>query len=93
MNLNNFNNHGKNSAEEIKVRANKGQGVGRQENKKNLKKKKRKRKERKTRMQQLGYRPPLNESEPEQLVLLDMVSGGRVATITSQSPYSIMRAA
>lgn len=46
MNLNNFKNHARNSAEEIKVRANRGQGVDQPENKKNLKKKKRKRKER-----------------------------------------------
>lgn len=42
----------------------------------------------KTRMQQLGYRPPLNDSEPEQLVLLDIVSGGRVAIITFNRPHS-----
>ncbi|MBK6876770.1 MAG: enoyl-CoA hydratase/isomerase family protein [Ignavibacteria bacterium] len=42
----------------------------------------------KTRMQQLGYRPPLNESEPEQLVLLDIVSGGRVAIITLNRPHA-----
>lgn len=39
-------------------------------------------------MQQLGYRPPLNESEPEQLVLLDIVSGGRVAIITLNRPHA-----
>ena len=39
-------------------------------------------------MQQLGYRPPLNESEPEQLVLLDIVSGGRVAIITFNRPHA-----
>lgn len=42
----------------------------------------------KTRMQQLGYRPPLNESEPEQLVLLDVVSSGRVAIITFNRPHA-----
>lgn len=42
----------------------------------------------KTRMQQLGYRPPLNKSEPEQLVLLDVVSGGRVAIITFNRPHA-----
>lgn len=42
----------------------------------------------KTRMQQLGYRPPLNESEPEQLVLLDIVSDGRVAIITFNRPHA-----
>lgn len=42
----------------------------------------------KTRMQQLGYRPPLNESEPEQLVLLDIVSDGRVAIITLNRPHA-----
>ncbi|MDI1323991.1 MAG: enoyl-CoA hydratase/isomerase family protein [Algoriphagus sp.] len=39
-------------------------------------------------MQQLGYRPPLNESEPEQLVLLDIVSDGRVAIITFNRPHA-----
>jgi enoyl-CoA hydratase len=39
-------------------------------------------------MQQLGYRPPLNESEPEQLVLLEIVSGGRVAIITFNRPHA-----
>ncbi len=42
----------------------------------------------KTRMQQLGYQPPLNVSEPEQLVLLDVVSGGRVAIITFNRPHA-----
>lgn len=42
----------------------------------------------KTRMQQLGYRPPLTGSEPEQLVLLDIVSDGRVAIITLNRPHA-----
>lgn len=46
MKLNNFKNHVKNSAKEIKARANRDQGVDQLENKKNLKNKKRKRKER-----------------------------------------------
>jgi hypothetical protein len=46
MNLNNFKNHARNSAEEIKVRANRGQGVDQPENKKKSKKEKKK-KERK----------------------------------------------
>ena len=33
----------------------------------------------KTRMQQLGYRPPTDSVEPDQLVLVEYVSGGRVA--------------
>ncbi len=35
-----------------------------------------------TRMQRLGYRKPDDVAEPEQLVLVEYVSGGRVAVIT-----------
>ena len=41
-----------------------------------------------TRMQQLGYRPPQNEPEPEQLVLLDVVADGRVAVVTLNRPHA-----
>lgn len=40
----------------------------------------------KTRMQQLGYRTPLDVAEPDRLVLLEFVSGGRVAIITFNRP-------
>lgn len=63
MNLNNFKNHGKNSAEEIKVRANRGQGVDRLENKKNLKKKKRKRKERRKNIDDQNQAHQANKKE------------------------------
>ena len=33
-----------------------------------------------TRMQRLGYRMPLDVAEPEQLVLVEYVSSGRVAS-------------
>ena len=36
-----------------------------------------------TRMQSLGYRKPDDVAEPEQLALVEYVSGGRVAIITS----------
>ena len=35
-----------------------------------------------TRMRRIGYRPPLDVAEPDQLVLVEYVSGGRLATIT-----------
>lgn len=41
-----------------------------------------------TRMKRLGYRPPLDVSEPEQLVLIEYVSGGRVAIITLNRPHA-----
>ena len=41
-----------------------------------------------TRMQQLGYRKPLDVAEPEQLVLVEYVSGGRVAIITLNRPHA-----
>ncbi len=39
-------------------------------------------------MQRLGYRPPENVAEPEQLVLVEYVSGGRVAIITLNRPHA-----
>ena len=41
-----------------------------------------------TRMKRLGYRPPLDVAEPEQLVLVEYVSGGRVAIITLNRPHA-----
>ena len=41
-----------------------------------------------TRMRQLGYRRPLEVPEPAQLVLVDYVSGGRVAVITLNRPHA-----
>jgi len=41
-----------------------------------------------TRMQRLGCRPPLDVAEPEQLVLEEYVSGGRVAIITLNRPHA-----
>ncbi len=41
-----------------------------------------------TRMKKLGYRPPENVPEPEQLVLVEYVSGGRVAIITLNRPHA-----
>jgi enoyl-CoA hydratase len=41
-----------------------------------------------TRMKRLGYRPPENVPEPEQLVLVEYVSGGRVAIITLNRPHA-----
>jgi enoyl-CoA hydratase len=41
-----------------------------------------------TRMKKLGYRPPENVPEPEQLVLIEYVSGGRVAIITLNRPHA-----
>ena len=41
-----------------------------------------------TRMMQLGYRRPLEVPEPAQLVLVDYVSGGRVAVITLNRPHA-----
>jgi enoyl-CoA hydratase len=39
-------------------------------------------------MRQLGYRRPLEVPEPAQLVLVDYVSGGRVAVITLNRPHA-----
>ena len=41
-----------------------------------------------TRMQRLGYRTPADVVEPEQLVLVEYVSGGRVAIITLNRPHA-----
>jgi enoyl-CoA hydratase len=41
-----------------------------------------------TRMKRLGYRPPSDVAEPEQLVLVEYVSGGRVAVITLNRPHA-----
>ena len=41
-----------------------------------------------TRMQRLGYRKPDDVAEPEQLVLVEYVSGGRVAIITLNRPHA-----
>jgi enoyl-CoA hydratase len=39
-------------------------------------------------MQRIGYRRPTDETEPDQLVLVDYVSGGRVAVITLNRPHA-----
>ena len=39
-------------------------------------------------MARLGYRAPLNVAEPAQLVLVEYVSGGRVALITLNRPHA-----
>lgn len=41
-----------------------------------------------SRMARLGYRAPLNVPEPDQLVLVEYVSGGRVALITLNRPHA-----
>jgi len=41
-----------------------------------------------TRMRRLGYRPPADVPEPDQLVLVEYVSGGRVAVITLNRPHA-----
>lgn len=41
-----------------------------------------------TRMQQLGYRKPDDVAEPEQLVFVEYVSGGRVAIVTLNRPHA-----
>ena len=41
-----------------------------------------------TRMQRLGYRKPEDVAEPDQLVLVEYVSGGRVAVITLNRPHA-----
>ncbi len=41
-----------------------------------------------TRMKRLGYRPPLDVAEPDQLVLAEYVSGGRVAIVTLNRPHA-----
>ena len=39
-------------------------------------------------MKQLGYRPPSDVAEPDQLVLVEYVSGGRVAIVTLNRPHA-----
>jgi enoyl-CoA hydratase len=41
-----------------------------------------------TRMKRLGYRTPADVPEPDQLVLVEYVSGGRVAIITLNRPHA-----
>ena len=41
-----------------------------------------------TRMQRMGYRAPADVPEPEQLVLVDYVSEGRIAVITLNRPHA-----
>ena len=41
-----------------------------------------------TRIKRLGYRPPLDVAEPDQLVLVEYVSDGRVAIITLNRPHA-----
>ena len=41
-----------------------------------------------TRMQRIGYRAPTSDVEPDQLVLVEYVSGGRVAIITLNRPHA-----
>ena len=41
-----------------------------------------------TRMQQIGYRTPLDVAEPEHPVLVEYVSGGRIAVITLNRPHA-----
>ncbi len=41
-----------------------------------------------TRMQRIGYRAPADEPEPDQLVLVEYLSGGRVAVITLNRPHA-----
>ena len=41
-----------------------------------------------TRMQQLGYRAPLDAAEPDPLVRVEYLSGGRVAVVTLNRPHA-----
>jgi enoyl-CoA hydratase/carnithine racemase len=41
-----------------------------------------------TRLQRIGYRAPDEVAEPDQLVLVDYVSGGRVAIVTLNRPHA-----
>jgi len=41
-----------------------------------------------TRIKRLGYRTPSDVAEPDQLVLVEYVSGGRVAIITLNRPHA-----
>jgi enoyl-CoA hydratase len=56
------------------------QGIGKQKNKMTENKD--------TRMKKLGYRPPEDVPEPDQLVLIEYVSSGRVAVITLNRPHA-----
>ena len=41
-----------------------------------------------TRMRRLGYRKPADVAEPDELVLVEFVSDGRVAIITLNRPHA-----
>ena len=41
-----------------------------------------------TKMRRIGYRPPENVAEPDELVLVEYVSGGHVAIITLNRPHA-----
>ena len=41
-----------------------------------------------TKMRKIGYRPPENVAEPDELVLVEYVSGGRIAIITLNRPHA-----
>ncbi|MGA9411657.1 MAG: hypothetical protein WBV78_14570, partial [Roseobacter sp.] len=41
-----------------------------------------------TRMQRIGYRAPIDTIEPDELVLVDYVSKGRVAIISLNRPHA-----
>ena len=41
-----------------------------------------------TKMRRIGYRPPENVAEPDELVLVEYVSAGRVAIITLNRPHA-----
>ena len=41
-----------------------------------------------TRMQRIGYRTPTDALETDQLVLVEYVSGGRMAMITLNRPHA-----
>ena len=41
-----------------------------------------------TKMRRIGYRPPENVAEPDELVLVEYVSGGRVAIIPLNRPHA-----
>ena len=41
-----------------------------------------------TKMRKIGYRPPENVAEPDELVLVEYVSGGHVAIITLNRPHA-----
>ncbi len=41
-----------------------------------------------TKMRRIGYRPPENVAEPDELVLVEYVSGGRIAIITLNRPHA-----